>query len=54
VDSMRLNVHHSPFVRREIRYMIYTLYMGRKTAGGGRRRASVGAGEKSISSQNSL
>jgi hypothetical protein len=35
VDSMHLNVHHSPFVRREIRYMIYALYMGRKTAGGG-------------------
>jgi hypothetical protein len=34
---MRLNVYHRPFVRREIRYMIYTVYMGRKTAGGGGR-----------------
>jgi len=31
---MHLNVYHSPFVRREIRYMIYTVYMGWKTAGG--------------------
>lgn len=42
VESMHLNVYRSPFVRREIRYMIYTVYMGRKTAaqavggGGGR------------------
>jgi len=34
-ESMHLNVYHSPFVRREIRYMIYTVYMGRKTASGG-------------------